>query len=620
MPGIRAFLWVFLSLTVVAAALTTELPAPAAAAPGAEPAATLRLGIIDDPDNPQQTEVLKESAEALRKALPGLRIELSALGELELQKAVLDRKIDMYMLSAGFHAYVADLGGADLIAALKPPYASAPSAAAGAVFLVRADDREHSSLFSLRSARVAAESPESFNGWAAALLEVANVTPYPEVFFGKTIFTGESALAAIELLRSARVETAILEACRYEMLLASGQIRPDEFRVVSEKPQTDGFRCVRSTQLYPGIVAGARTAVDGQIKERAAEVLYGLKFPSAPGFEAYGSASGWKWTLSTDLRSVRRVLQRFSFVPTAASRLGVTQTVTRYKFALLIGFLVLAGAFTYSYVVSRTVQERTKSLNDALGEKIRLERKEKSARERLSQLERAGMVSELSSMISHELRQPVASLINYADGLRVYLGDRAKADPILTEATDEIIRQATRVSDIVTRVRNYAKKRAGEHVRCNLSEITNLAIDTFIVGSECEHAIHSITLPDDAPLCCDPLEIELLIVNFLRNALQAVERNAPDEEKRIDVRILRDSGFWRLEVEDNGPEIPDETLRDLSHPVSSDKLEGLGLGLSLCRVIAERHTARLGFRRALPHGLIASLSIPAAEEKSDADN
>lgn len=121
MPGIRAFLWVFLSLTVVAAALTTELPAPAAAAPGAEPAATLRLGIIDDPDNPQQTEVLKESAEALRKALPGLRIELSALGELELQKAVLDRKIDMYMLSAGFHAYVADLGGADLIAALKPP-------------------------------------------------------------------------------------------------------------------------------------------------------------------------------------------------------------------------------------------------------------------------------------------------------------------------------------------------------------------------------------------------------------------------------------------------------------------------------------------------------------------
>lgn len=121
MPGIRAFLWVFLSFTVVAAALTTELPAPAAAAPGAEPAATLRLGIIDDPDNPQQTEVLKESAEALRKALPGLRIELSALGELELQKAVLDRKIDMYMLSAGFHAYVADLGGADLIAALKPP-------------------------------------------------------------------------------------------------------------------------------------------------------------------------------------------------------------------------------------------------------------------------------------------------------------------------------------------------------------------------------------------------------------------------------------------------------------------------------------------------------------------
>ena len=109
MPGIRAFLRLFISFTVVAAALTSGLPGPAAAAPGADPRATLRLGITDDPDNPQQTEVLKASAEALRKALPGLKIELSALGELELQKAVLDRKIDMYMLSAGFHAYVADL-------------------------------------------------------------------------------------------------------------------------------------------------------------------------------------------------------------------------------------------------------------------------------------------------------------------------------------------------------------------------------------------------------------------------------------------------------------------------------------------------------------------------------
>ena len=82
MPGIRAFLKVFLSLTVVAAALMTGLPAAAAAASGAELPATLRFGIIDDPDNPQQTEVLKESAEALQKALPDLQIELSALGEL----------------------------------------------------------------------------------------------------------------------------------------------------------------------------------------------------------------------------------------------------------------------------------------------------------------------------------------------------------------------------------------------------------------------------------------------------------------------------------------------------------------------------------------------------------
>lgn len=572
---------------------------------------TLELGIIDDPQYPERTEVLRETVRHLKDALPDFVIRVTALPELELQKRVLERKLDVYFLSAGFHTYIADIGGADLLGTLKPPYAEQASASAGALFLVRAEDAQHDSLFSLRSARVAAPSPESFNGWAAALLEVANVTQYPEVFFGKTFFTEDSSQASIELLRSGRVEAAILKTCELESLIRAGHVHEGEFRPVGSKPMTPDFRCLRSTRLYPGIVAGARTTLESRTKERIAAALYDMKITSA---------NGYAWTLSTDLRSVRQALTRFHFAPTAASRLGVTQTVTRYKFALLIGFLVLAGAFTYSYLVSRTVEERTKSLNDALAEKIRLERKEKNARDRLSQLERAGMVSELSSMISHELRQPVASLVNYADGLRVYLGERVKTDPMLAEATDEIIRQATRVSDIVNRVRNYAKKRTGEHVRANLSEITERAIDTFLAGSESGQSVRSVALPENAPVDCDPLEIELLIVNFLRNALQAAEENPPGEAPKIDVRILQNSNRWLLEVEDNGPMISDEKLRDLSHPVSSDKLEGLGIGLSLCRVIAERHTARLAFRRAFPHGLIASISIPAASSPENPQN
>lgn len=68
-----------------------------------------------------------------------------------------------------------------------------------------------------------------------------------------------------------------------------------------------------------------------------------------------------------------------------------------------------------------------------------------------------------------------------------------------------------------------------------------------------------------------------------------------------------------LTVVDDGPKIDDATFAELSHPVTSEKLEGLGLGLSICRVIAERHVGRLLFRRMTPKGLAAKLLLPKAD-------
>ena len=81
-------------------------------------------------------------------------------------------------------------------------------------------------------------------------------------------------------------------------------------------------------------------------------------------------------------------------------------------------------------------------------------------------------------MIAHELRQPVASLINYADGLQLYLGGRGK-DPMIDEATREIAEQAERVSEIVERVRKYAKQKTQVHAPIDLCEVTKRAFVTF---------------------------------------------------------------------------------------------------------------------------------------------
>ena len=216
-------------------------------------------------------------------------------------------------------------------------------------------------------------------------------------------------------------------------------------------------------------------------------------------------------------------------------------------------------------------------------------------------------------MIAHELRQPVASLINYADGLSLYLGGKGH-DPVIDEATREIGRQAERVSSIVERVRNYARQKEGLQREIDFCAVVKSAYSTFRSGAASSSVRVSADLVDAAPIEGDPLELELFVVNTLKNALHALQSGSV-EHPEIRLRLKADLSVennprWVLEVEDNGLPLDDKKFAELSHPVTSEKFEGLGLGLSVCRVIAERHRGRLTFRRAEPRGLVVSLSLP----------
>ena len=219
-------------------------------------------------------------------------------------------------------------------------------------------------------------------------------------------------------------------------------------------------------------------------------------------------------------------------------------------------------------------------------------------------------------MIAHELRQPVASLINYADGLSLYLGGRGK-DPVIDEATREITKQAERVASIVDRVRAYAKNREKAHQSVDLCDIVKHAFGSFRSGSDLTGVRILSSLPPEAFVSGDALELELLVVNCLKNALSAIRKN-PDGKGEIHISLTSESStttaFWRLKVQDNGPAVSDEQFRTLARPVASEKIEGLGLGLSISRTIAERHAARLEFTRNQPGGLSVSLCIPAADQ------
>ncbi len=574
----------------------------------------LRIGYADSPGAGPAAAVMEPLAERLAHALRGagengsdVSVERRRYAEFDLQTAVVSHEADLFLVTSGYYVYLADMGaGVEWIAALKPPFASDPEKASAAVFVARADDGRFNQVSDLRTAIVAAAGQASFDGWIAALDEVANVSQYPKNFFGKTIFLGSSGLPVAEAVLGGDADAGIMRACELETLTAAGLLKPGSLRVVGEKP-SDGFACRRSTELYPGPALAAQTYVPERVRHRIAAAVYSM--PAAD--------SGHRWTLANDYRAVRRVAEKFAYAPTSrASDAKFSAVEERYKYALVIGFLILAASVLYSVSVSKIVARRTKALVKVIDEKDALEDHARRDRERLSQLERAGIVSELSSMIAHELRQPVASLINYADGLSLYLGGKGH-DPVIDEATREIGRQAERVSSIVERVRRYARQKEGLQREIDFCAVVKSAYSTFRSGSASSSVRVSADLVDAAPVEGDPLELELLVVNTLKNALHAL-LEARVEHGEIKLRLkadleAADNPRWVLEVEDNGPKLDDEKFAELAHPVTSDKLEGLGLGLSICRVIAERHRGRLAFRRAQPHGLVVSLSLPQAK-------
>lgn len=568
---------------------------------------SLRIGYADPLDLGQGASFMEPLAARLEESLRGagkggadVSVTLHKYAPFDLQTAVVSHEVDLFLVTSGYYIYLSDMGaGVEWISTLKLPQATDPERATGSVFVVRADDTRYNQVSDLRTAFVAAAGMASFDGWITALDEVANVSQYPKNFFGKTTFLGASGLPVARAVLERDADVGILRVCELETMTAAGLVEPGSLRVVGEK-----FACVSSTELFPGLALAAQTYVPEDVRRRIAAAVYSMPVPE----------SGYRWTLANDYRNVRRVAEKFAYAPTnKASDARFSVVEERYKYALVLGFLILAASMLYSVSVSKIVARRTKALVKVIDEKDVLEDNARRDRERLSQLERAGIVSELSSMIAHELRQPVASLINYADGLSLYLGGKGH-DPVIDEATREIGRQAERVSSIVERVRNYARQKEGLQREIDFCAVVKSAYSTFRSGAASSSVRVSADLVDAAPIEGDPLELELFVVNTLKNAFHALQSGGV-EHPEIRLRLKADLGVennprWVLEVEDNGLPLDDKKFAELSHPVTSEKFEGLGLGLSICRVIAERHRGRLTFRRAEPQGLVVSLSLP----------
>ncbi len=227
---------------------------------------------------------------------------------------------------------------------------------------------------------------------------------------------------------------------------------------------------------------------------------------------------------------------------------------------------------------------------------------------------RINSMGEMASGIAHELTQPLTALLSQGQaGRRIAAANGLQDTPIDTVLAANVL-QAKRAADILVRLRAYVGKSAeepGVHDLCrHVADIVALSrIDLDRRGIALD-----LDLPDaPAPARVDPVEIEQVIHNLVRNAADAVEQ-AGRADGWVSVSLRAAGQSYEITVSDNGTGIADNVLPRLFEPFFSSKPDGMGLGLSLCESIVERFDGSISAANGAGGGAVFSVRLPAAHE------
>lgn len=224
--------------------------------------------------------------------------------------------------------------------------------------------------------------------------------------------------------------------------------------------------------------------------------------------------------------------------------------------------------------------------------------------ERMQFTSRLTTMGEMASSLAHELNQPLAAISNYCMGVAKRLsgqGDQNLSRDLLP-ALEKASEQAHRAGTIIQRIRGFVKRSEPQRKNCDIAEIVADAVGLV----EIEAHRHRLSIVSEvAPMLpnvdLDPVLIQQVLVNLLKNSLDSVRESAPLSSRWAvpPIKIITDletstfPAMLRIQVIDAGPGIADSIIERMFEPFFSTKADGMGMGLNICRSIIESHHGRL---------------------------
>jgi signal transduction histidine kinase len=273
---------------------------------------------------------------------------------------------------------------------------------------------------------------------------------------------------------------------------------------------------------------------------------------------------------------------------------------------VISGLLIsVVGSFTF---VSMFLERAAKNENQATELRVRQEETRRLG-EQIAQLERQRTLGVMSYSFAHELSQPLTAILMDTQTIRSRLASVPVNLNDISRSVDDVERSAAHTADLIGRIRNFISPSQGNY---SVVDLKVLVRDVkFLLAHDIRTLKVSFEWDFDASDCTvhgDKVQLSQIVLNVYRNAMQAM---ATGEVRKIFVSLAHEDSRVVMRVHDSGPGLPDDMKDQVGQPFVTSKVDGLGVGLSISKTIAEMHSGSLTITNAVGGGALVELNLPA---------
>lgn len=297
------------------------------------------------------------------------------------------------------------------------------------------------------------------------------------------------------------------------------------------------------------------------------------------------------------------------YVKGDGSIVWVTKTASRIK---------TKSGNSVALVVAIDVTERVRAQGDlrASEERFRL------LQDEFAHLARVNDLGEMAAAIAHEINQPLTAISNYLSAALLHV-ERQSCPEALAEAREAMTcaaEQGLRAGAIVRGLRAFVSKGTSSRKLESADKLVEAAMALALIGvAGRDIAVNYEAAGPAAKVDADPVQIQQVLVNLLRNAIDALVSEPPASHRQITIKAsdLPDKGIVEFCVNDNGPGIALDVRDRLFDPFVTSKAQGMGMGLSVSRRIIEAHGGTIEAETSPEEGTTFKVRLPRHMDRSE---